>query len=139
MLNPLIIEMYEDITNLEGVKATKDGRNYVQNARLYEEMLKSKAQGKLTDKALGMIILIAQNISNRLHYNDPEDKKDCIQFAIMDCILYWDRFDPEKGNNPFAFFSSVCSNGFAKGWKRLGKQDFPASIVTSLDSNIHSL
>lgn len=118
----------------------KNGKQYVSNSELYPEMVKSKKQGKLTDSAIAMIILICKNLNKKLKYEDNEDRKDCIGFAILDCLQYWDRFDPAIGKNPFAYFTSVASNGYAKAWRKLGKFQFPASIMASLSSgNIHSI
>lgn len=130
----------EKIQNIKGIKVSKKGTAYVQNDAFYDEMLKSFKQGKLTDNALQMIILICVNVNKKMVYKDPEDKKDCISGSIMDCITYWERFDPTKTHNPFAYFTSVATNGAAKMWRALGKKKFPDSIMTSLDNeNIHTL
>ena len=47
------------------------------------------------------------------------NKEDCKQTALLDCLQYWRGFDPEKSNNPFAYFTSVITNGYAKGWNTL--------------------
>lgn len=118
----------------------KNGKQYVSNSDLYAEMIKSKEQGKLTDKATAMLVLICKNLNKKLKYEDSEDRKDCIGFAILDCLKYWNRFDPSVGKNPFAYFTSVASNGYAKAWRKLGKFQFPASIMASLSAgNIHSI
>lgn len=132
-------DLYKDIKG-EGISTSKNGGQYVKNADFLKEIVKSKEKGKLTRTAAKMIILICSNLIKKMHYVNEEDGKDCLEFAIMDCLLYWDRFDPTKSNNPFAYFTSVASNGFAKGWRRLGYHDFPASIITRLDTGvIHSL
>lgn len=133
-------EIVEKVKNIKGIKISKKGTAYVQNDAFYEEMLKSFKQHKLTDNALQMIILICVNVNKKMVYKNPEDKKDCISGSIMDCITYWERFDPSKTHNPFAYFTSVATNGAAKMWRALGKKKFPDSIMTSLDNeNIHSL
>lgn len=68
-------------------------------------------------------------------YQDQEDRKDCINYAIMDCILCWENFDTEKSKNPFAYFTQVCKNGFVKQWKELGKKNFPNSKMIRIDFN----
>lgn len=133
--------MYEniDFKSTDGIK-TKGSGEYVQNARLCEEILKSKQQGAPTADFTKMVILLATNLSRRLQYMNPDDKDDCIQYAIMDCLSYYTSFDETKSTNAFAYLTSVCSNGFAKGWRKLGHHDFPASIMTRLDTGaIHSL
>ena len=120
-------------------KKNKQGKEYVSNPLLLKEIIKSKEQDQLTDNALKMLMLMCENLQRKLYYSDPDDKKDCSQTAMLDVLSYWRNFDPEKSNNPFAFYTSILTNGLAKGWDRLGKKKFPDSIMTSLDNNIHSL
>lgn len=128
--------MYKNVkfNQIEGIK-TKGSKEYVSNPKLLEELLKSKEMGKPTEAFTKMVILIATNISKKLHYVDEDDRDDCIQYAIMDCLTYgYQKFDEKKSKNAFAYLTSVCSNGFAKGWRKLGYHDLPASNKTRLDS-----
>jgi len=92
---------------------------YVKNKELYEEICISLEQKKLTIKARDMLILIAERANNRLYYNNPQDKEDCIQFALLDLFKYWDRFKPWKTKNAFSFYTQVAKNGYAKGWNKI--------------------
>ncbi len=137
------------LNTLDGVERTEEEKknNYISNAVFLDEMKKSKRAGKLTKNAEKMIILLCIRLSEKLRYEDEEDRNDCIEFAILDCISYWENFNPDYINpdkpslkpNPFAYFTSIATNGFAKGWRRMGKHMFPASIMTRLNGNIHSL
>ena len=113
--------------------------HYVKNADLRAELIKSKEQDELTPEAVAMIIQIATKLSNRLHYVNPDDKEDCIQYAILDCISYWRNYDPAKSDNAFAYITSICRNGFAKGWRALGYMKMPQSSRLSLADNIYSI
>lgn len=133
--------MYENVNfkDTDGIK-TKGSGEYIQAAKLTEELLKSQAQGAPTDAFTKMVILLATNLSKKMKYVTEDDRQDCIQFAIMDCLTYYKGFDINKGSNAFAYLTSMCSNGFAKGWRKLGYHEFPSSIMTRLDGgNIHSL
>lgn len=133
--------MYENVNfnKTNGIK-TKGSGEYVQNARLFEELIKSKKQDKPTDDFTKMIILLASNLSRRMPYINPDDRDDCIEYAIMDCLAYYKSFDENKGKNAFAYLTSVCTNGFAKAWRKLGYHDLPSSLITRLDGgNVHSL
>ena len=84
-----------------------------------------------------------EKVNKDLNYLEGEkmrwkiDKEDCIQTAMMDVAMYWRSFDPERYNNPFAYYTSMIVNGLSKGWNKIyGK--FKASEMTSLDNNIHS-
>jgi len=132
--------MYEDLTGCVGIKENKQGKEYVKNADLYKALIESKEKGKPTDDFTKMVILMATKISTRLPYLDEEDRNDCIEYAIMDGITYYNRFNETKGTNAFAYMTSILLNGFAKGWRKLGKHEFPNSIMSRLDSGkIHSI
>jgi len=92
---------------------------YIDQKKLFEEIIKSKQKNELTPEALNMLILIANELSKVLKFKYEEDRKDCIAFAIEDLIRYWRNFNPEKSNNAFAYYTQIAKNGLAKGWKRL--------------------
>lgn len=107
---------------------------HVKNTDLRNEILKSKQDDKLTPEALDMFILMAKKFSTKLNYVYPEDREDCISFAIMDCYQYWRGYDPEKSQNAFAYFTQVIKNGFGKGWRKL-YGNMPKSRKISISSN----
>lgn len=113
--------------------------HYVKNSVLREELIKCRDQDKLTDEAVSMFTQIATKLSASIKYNEPEDRKDCIAYAILDCVRYWRNYDPSVSENAFAYITSVCRNGFAKGWRALGKMKCPDSQVISLSDDIYSL
>lgn len=93
--------------------------NYVSNKELFNQIVISKEKGSLTPEALVMLQRMVKEISKKFKYKMEEDREDCQAFAIEDIIKYWDRFNPEKSNNAFAFFTQMIKNGNAKGWRRL--------------------
>ncbi len=127
----------------EDIKTNTKGY-YVQNNVLLPEIIKSRELGKPTEDLINMFTAIARKLSNKYPYKYPEDKEDCIQRAVLDCILYWDRFDPYKSEkpNPFAYFTSMCGMGLRKGWNELGynnKKGIPFSKRVYLTNNIFSI
>ena len=86
---------------------------------------------------------MVENISSKKKYPSKEEKEDCQQQAILDCLLYWKSFDPSKSAqpNPFAYFTSLITNGIAKGWNSLHPENKEAkgAIFTSIDNNIYSI
>ena len=113
--------------------------HYVKNADLLAEIIKSKEQDELTEEAAKMFVQIATKMSTMLKYNNPDDREDCISAAVLDCIRYWRNFDPTITQNAFAFFTSVIRNGFAKGWRSLGKIQCPDSMRVPISDDIYSL
>ena len=92
---------------------------YVNSKQLFEAIVKSKEKGELTPQALNMLLMMIDKISNIFKYKMEEDREDCMAFAMEDVIRYWNRFNPEKSNNAFAFYTQMIKNGFAKGWRKL--------------------
>lgn len=110
---------------------------YVKNSDLLKEVVSSKENGKLSDRLVQMFILIATESNKKLKYKDPMDREDCISAALEDLIRYWDRFDPAKSTNAFAFFSQIAKHGFAKGWKKLHNPEMGQMLSIS-DENVYN-
>jgi hypothetical protein len=104
---------------------------YVKNSELMAAVIESKNAGKLTPATIEMFNLMIEGISKKMSYKDPEDKEDCMAFAMEDLCKYWNRFNPEKSNNPFAYFTQIAKHGFAKGWKKLHPPKNPVTIPFS--------
>jgi DNA-directed RNA polymerase specialized sigma subunit len=104
---------------------------YVKNADLLRVVVESKEKGQLTPEAIKMFSLMIEGITKKMSYKDPEDKADCMAFAMEDLIKYWNRFDPAKSNNPFAYFTQIAKNGMAKGWKKIHPPKSPRTIPFS--------
>ena len=128
-------------TSIEGIKVNKDGKEYVSNPFLFKEIMKSKEQDKLTDAAIQMLMLMVDSIIAKKTFKTAEDKEDCKQTALLDCLQYWRGFDETKSTNPFAYFTSVITNGYAKGWNTLYPQNkkVKGAIFTSIDNGIYSI
>jgi DNA-directed RNA polymerase specialized sigma subunit len=85
---------------------------YVKNKEMLEELRKYKATGKQSEKLGEMFLLIARNLSNKNNFAGYTWKEEMISEAVITCVKYCKNFDPEKGNNPFAYFTRYCYNSF---------------------------
>jgi len=108
--------------------------HHVKNSDLRNEIIKCKETDELSKEAVEMFMLMAKKFSTKLNYIYPEDREDCISFAVMDCFMYWRGYNPEKSQNAFAYFTQIIKNGFAKGWRKL-YGNFPKSRKISVSSN----
>lgn len=106
-------------------------KKYIKNADLLRAFLESREGGEPTRELIKMFRKIVEGISKRMAYKNPDDKEDCISSGMEDLIKYWDRFDPDKSNNPFAYFTQIGKNGLAKGWKRIHPPRNPPTIPFS--------
>lgn len=93
-------------------------KDYLNNKDLYDQMVLSKEQNKLTPEAEKMLILLAERTINKLSYVNDDDRQDCLQFALLDLLKYWRNFNPQYPN-AFAYFTEIAKRGYAKGWNKI--------------------
>ena len=98
-------------------------KNYLNNKDLYAEIVISKEQDKLTPTAEKMLMILAENAIRKMSYVYDDDRKDCLQFAMLDLLKYWRNFNP-KYPNAFAYFTEIAKRGYAKGWNKIHPQKY---------------
>lgn len=96
------------------------GNQYINNAKLLEEMRRYKEQ-KLHDpnhripESIGYAIYqIATNLARSPNFSGYTFKDEMIGDAIENVILYIDNFDPDKSKNVFAYFTQICYYAFLR-------------------------
>lgn len=101
----------------------RKSNHYVNNKRLYAEMKEfiyacreAEKKGELRPdipKYVGESILhIATNMARKLNFAAYTYKEEMIGDGIETCIKYIHNFNPDKYNNPFAYFSQFVHNAF---------------------------
>lgn len=94
--------------------------NYINKDELLREILKSKDEDALTPRAIEMLHKMVKESSKVFRYRSIRDKEDCMQAAILDCLLYWRNFNPDHPrSNVFAYFTQYIKNGHGKGLNQL--------------------
>ena len=105
---------------------------YLRNKDLLEQFHLSKERGELTPKMVKMFQLLVKRISWKFHYQNPMDREDAEATAMYQLIRGWDKFNPERSDNPFAYYTQVAKVGFAQGWIQLHPNKFNGKLI-SLD------
>jgi hypothetical protein len=134
-IDMIALEIEQEIKSKQPRTKVKKKKDYLNNKDLYDEIVKSKEQDKLTPTAEKMLMLLAERAITKMKYVDQDDKKDCLAFAILDLLKYWRGFNP-KYKNAFAYFTEIAKKGYAKGWNKLypKKYEGTISINGSMDS-----
>lgn len=107
-------------------------KNYLNNRDLYDQIVLSKEQDKLTPEAEKMLVMLAERAIRKLTYVSDDDRQDCLQFALLDLLKYWRNFNP-KYTNAFAYFTEIAKRGYAKGWNKIHPKKYKSTL--SLDKN----
>ncbi|AGR47681.1 sigma factor for late transcription [Sinorhizobium phage phiM7] len=99
--------------------------NYINNQKFLEELIahranlaKARAEGKqdpiLPDYIGKCFLQIAEKYSRKPQFGLYPFREEMVYDALENCILYWESFDPEKGKNPFAYFTQVTHYAFLR-------------------------
>lgn len=113
----------------------KNNVYYIDNKRFFEEMKKYKdlckvaaEQGKDPPKIPNYIgecfYKIANKLSNRPNFINYSYKEDMVGDGIENCINYVKSFDPDKSNNPFAYFTQIVWHSFIHRIQKEKKQQY---------------
>jgi hypothetical protein len=70
------------------------------------------------------ILLICNNLAKKPNFSGYTYKQDMISDGIIDCIAAVDNFDPDRTNNPFAYFTQIAWNAFIRRIQKEKKQTY---------------
>lgn len=110
-------------------------KHYVNNKTLYEEMVKhhemlryceknNKPKPKVSNYVGEAILLICNRLSYKPNFINYTYKEEMISDGIENCIMAVDSFNPEKSNNPFAYFTQIAFNAFLRRIQKEKKQTY---------------
>lgn len=116
-------------------KTKKKSNNYIDNQKFFKEMLawkkkvnKAESTGKKIPPVTNYIgtcfMEIAENLIRRPNFSNYAFKEDMVGDAIENCLMYCSNFDPEKSQNPFAYFTQIIYFAFLRRIQKEKKQNF---------------
>lgn len=125
-------------------------RNYVNNKDLLQALIdyriavrEAEDAGDPTPKVpeyVGKcILLISQRLATKPNFSGYSYKEEMISDGIENCLQYIHNFDPEKSNNPFAYFTQIIWYAFLRRIQKEKKQlyvKFKASQQQNHELNI---
>jgi len=130
----------------------KAKNHYVDNKKFYQEILKYREKCKQNEELnlepprlpnyIGECIWkIAEKLSYKPCFINYSFRDEMVDDGIENCIMYFKDFDPEKTQNPFAYFTQIIYYAFLR---RISKEErnryttykyFHDTIITSINGN----
>jgi hypothetical protein len=113
----------------------KPANNYIDNVEFTRQLIEHKNR-ILEAERLGLpkprannyigdcFLKIANNLAKRPNFFSYSYKDEMISDAIENCILYYENFDPDKSNKPFAYFTKICWYAFVRRIAKEKKQQY---------------
>jgi len=108
---------------------------YVTKQELTDEYNKSLKIGKPTEKFMVLITKIAKNFIKTFKNTNTCDTNACVNYAVAEVWMKWNKFDPTKSDNIFSFFTTMISNDIIYHWKYINRGK---KVNISIDSLFNS-
>ena len=83
---------------------------------------KKKQRPPVTDYIGSCFLKIANHLSYRPNFINYTFRDDMISDGIENCLQYLDNYNPEKSNNPFAYFTQIIYYAFVRRIQKEKKQ-----------------
>lgn len=97
--------------NVSGKKPRKP-KNYINNADLMIQVSISREQDQMTNELVKMLTMLCDRYATRGQFSGYSYVDDMKAYAMYMIVRTWRAFNPEKGSNPFAFYTQCIKNSF---------------------------
>lgn len=87
---------------------------YLTNKELLAEVINAKSKGMMTDKLAKMLMMLTRKYAKKGNFVNYTYNEDMVSYALMMLVRTWNSFNPEKSNNPFAFYTQCIKNSFVQ-------------------------
>jgi len=84
------------------------------------------------------IMQIANRLSHKPNFINYSFREEMISDGIENCLQYIDNFDPDKSNNPFAYFTQIIYFAFLRRIEKEKKNLYVKYKVTE-EYNVHNM
>ena len=93
---------------------------------LLESIEKQATPPKIPNDIGNAITLICTNLIKKPNFSgySSQYREEMVSDAMMDCVAAIDNFDPDKTNNPFAYFTQIAWNAFIRRIQKEKKQQY---------------
>ena len=98
------------------------GKFYINRAELLADVIASKEQGKMTDGLSTKLVLLTSKYATKGQFASYTYNDDMQGYANMMLVHTWHSFNPEKSDNPFAFYTQCVKNSFRQFLNKEKKQ-----------------
>ena len=111
----------------------KKKQHYVDNSKLLEVMSEYREQYLIAkdndieppvipDYAGECFLKIAEKLSHRPNFINYAFREEMVSDGIENCVMYANNFNPEKSQNPFAYFTQIIYYAFLRRIEKEKKQ-----------------
>lgn len=86
--------------------------NYLSNKILLPLVIRDKKRGELSNELAEKFMMLADKYLGSPQFRYYTYKDDMQAYALMQLCTSWKGFNPDRSNNPFAFYTQCIKNSF---------------------------
>jgi len=86
--------------------------HYLSNKALLASVIESKAQGRMSNDLVLKLQQLTSKYAKKGNFAAYTYNDDMQAYAMMMLVTTWNAFDPERGQNAFAFFTQCIKRSF---------------------------
>ena len=133
------------VNNKEFLAAMVEYRKSVNRAKR-----KKQAKPPVTNYIGECFLKIANHLSYRPNFINYTYRDDMISDGIENCLQYLDNFNPDKSNNPFAYFTQIIYYAFIRRIQKekkqahvkhrmIEKQEYIPYVTNPMDTTVYQV
>lgn len=123
----------------------KKKKHFLSNKEFYAEIIEYQASVKLSiengketpqvGNRLGECFLtLCRNLVYKQEFINYPYRDDLVSFGVINCLLYMHNFNPEKSNNPFAYFTQIVKNAYIRYiMKEYHQKNIIGKVLSTVD------
>lgn len=151
MNGDFMTERQEIIPTQDKIKVKPEPIHYVSNKDFFAAILERKALLKeaeengteppqITNYLGECVIKIATKLATKGNFSGYPYKSEMIGDAIENCMVYFDKFNPEKSTNPFSYYTQIIYFAFLRRIKKEKDQFYiKHKIIQSVGETVLAL
>jgi DNA-directed RNA polymerase specialized sigma subunit len=110
--------------------------DYLSNKQMYEELIRCQLAGKISDKLGKMFLLLSKHYATKPNFSGYTYKDEMISSGVLACCVAFTKFDGNKSNNPFAYFTQCIHHSFLQVLnKERANQDIRDKLLIQAELN----
>jgi hypothetical protein len=92
--------------------ASKTGKYYLTNGTLLPEVIRAKKLGYVTPELAKMLMLLTERYARSAQFAGYSYRDDMVSEALANLCQNALKFNPERSQNPFAYYTTAITNSF---------------------------
>ncbi len=100
------------MTHVKRKRRTKADADYLSNQEFLQQVIACQEAGTCSNRLGEMFMILANRYASKPNFSGYSYKDEMISHALVACVASIDKFDTEKSENPFAYYTQVIHSAF---------------------------